>query len=225
MTLDLSKVQAICFDVDGTLSDTDDLYVEKVVRILKPLQILFPKRDPTRLARRIIMEAEAPGNFLINLTDKIGLDDEIHGVVNRLARRRHATSRETRIVPGVREMLEKLSQRYPLAVVSARDERTTRDFLEAFDLVPFFQCVATALTCEHTKPFPDPVIWAARQMGVPVQGCLIVGDTTVDIRAGKKAGAQTAGVLCGFGERNELERNHADMILQTTSDLKVVLGA
>jgi len=225
LTIDLSRVQAICFDVDGTLSDTDDLYVEKVVRFLKPLQILFPHRDPARLARRIIMEAEAPGNFLISLTDKIGLDDEIHAVVDRLARRTHAPSHETRIVPGVREMLEKLSSKYPLAVVSARDERTTRTFLEAFDLVPFFQCIATALTCEHTKPYPDPVIWAARQMGVPPQDCLVVGDTSVDIRAGKKAGAQTAGVLCGFGERYELERNHADMILETTSELSGVLSA
>lgn len=225
MTIDLSIIQAICFDVDGTLSDTDDLYVEKLVQSLRPWRFLFPKRDPTRLARRIIMEVEAPGNFLIGLTDRIGLDDEIHAVVDHLARRTHTHSRETKIVPGVREMLDELSRRYPLAVVSARDERTTRTFLEAFDLIPFFKCLATALTCEHTKPFPDPIIWAARQMGVPAQACLMVGDTTVDIRAGRKAGAQTAGVLCGFGERIELERNHADMILQTTSELSGVLRA
>jgi len=51
----------------------------------------------------------------------------------------------------------------------------------------------------------------------------MVGDTTVDIRAGKSAGTQTIGVLCGFGEENELRQLGADMILTTTSELIQVL--
>jgi len=46
-----------------------------------------------------------------------------------------------------------------------------------------------------------------------------VGDTTVDIRAGRTAGAQTVGVLCGFGARRELERAGADLILPSVADL------
>jgi phosphoglycolate phosphatase len=47
----------------------------------------------------------------------------------------------------------------------------------------------------------------------------MVGDTVVDILAGKKAGTQTVGVLCGFGEKRELERAGADLILPSTTDL------
>jgi HAD superfamily hydrolase (TIGR01549 family) len=223
MTIDLTRIQAICFDVDGTLSDTDDLYVEKLVRIIKPFQFLLPARDASRLARRIIMEVEAPGNYLIGLMDSIGFDDEIYALVDHMARRNHNRTRETRIIPGVREMLGKLTHQYPLAVVSARDEHTTMSFLDSFELTTFFQCIATAQTCAHTKPFPDPILWAAQQMRVSPHACLMVGDTTVDISAGKKAGAQTAGVLCGFGEREELERKEAGIILQTTADLPEVL--
>jgi len=53
----------------------------------------------------------------------------------------------------------------------------------------------------------------------------MVGDTTVDIRAGVAAGAQTVGVLCGFGERGELERAGADLILESTTELADVLLA
>ena len=116
-------------------------------------------------------------------------------------------------------MLDDLSQRYPLAVVSARDERTTQMFLEETGLTRFFQCIATAQTCAHTKPFPDPVRWAARQLGVAPERCLMVGDTTVDIRAGQAAGAQTVGVLCGFGTEDELRRAGADEILPSTANL------
>lgn len=51
----------------------------------------------------------------------------------------------------------------------------------------------------------------------------MVGDTVVDIVSAKKAGAQSVGVLCGFGERKELERVGADLILENTKDLMDVL--
>ena len=121
-------------------------------------------------------------------------------------------------------MLERLGKRYPLSVVSARDTLTTMAFLNHFNLVPFFKCIATDQTCKHTKPFPDPILWAAKEMGVLPEACLVVGDTSVDIRAGKAAGAQTAGVLCGFGEESELREHGADTILSITADLVQVLG-
>ncbi len=51
----------------------------------------------------------------------------------------------------------------------------------------------------------------------------MVGDTPVDIRAGKAAGAQTVGVLCGFGRRPSCGREGADLILPNTSDLLPLL--
>lgn len=219
MPIQTNQIHAICFDVDGTLSDTDDLYVEKLARLLQPFHFLFPAREPARMARRLVMEAEAPGNFLLGFMDRIGLDDELFAMLDLMARKNHNRSRETRIVPGVSEMLAQLSGKFPLAVVSARDERTTRTFLDSFNLTHYFTCIATAQTCGHTKPYPDPILWAAQQMKVAPQDCLMVGDTTVDILSGNKAGSYTAGVLCGFGERKELERCQADLILPITTDL------
>jgi len=46
----------------------------------------------------------------------------------------------------------------------------------------------------------------------------------VDIHAGKAAGAQTVGVLCGFGEEKELKRAGADLILPSPAELVDVLG-
>jgi HAD superfamily hydrolase (TIGR01549 family) len=223
MVLDVARIQALCFDVDGTLSDTDDLLVARLARWLEHVRFLFPRRDPLRLARRLIMVSEAPANFLIGLPDHLGLDDELFALADWLARF-SKKPKQFLLINGVREMLAALASRYPLAVVSARDERTTRLFLAQFDLLPFFRCVATATTCKHTKPYPDPILWAAAQMGVSPASCLMIGDTTVDIRAGRAAGAQTAGVLCGFGERAELERCGADVILETTPDLLSVLS-
>ncbi|MBK7338591.1 MAG: HAD family hydrolase [Saprospirales bacterium] len=51
----------------------------------------------------------------------------------------------------------------------------------------------------------------------------MIGDTTADIRAGKAAGAQTVGVLCGFGEEPELRKMGADEIIDDTTKLLDVL--
>ena len=69
----------------------------------------------------------------------------------------------------------------------------------------------------------DPILWAAEQCGVQPEECLMIGDTTVDIRAGRAAGAQTIGVLSGFGDQKELTRARADLILPSVFDLPDIL--
>ncbi len=219
MSLDGSRIKALCFDVDGTLSDTDDLYAQKVER-------LFPRflfKNPARTARRFVMWVEAPGNALLGYADRLGLDDEMVAIINWISRHRKHSDKKFLLVPGVDDMLKQLYGRYPMAVVSARDERGTLAFLEQFGLVKYFDAIVTGLSAEHTKPYPDPVLLAAQKMNVPVENCLMIGDTTVDIRAGKSAGAQTVGVLCGFGEEPELKKLGADLILSDTPKLLDVL--
>lgn len=220
MPLNVSKIKALCFDVDGTLSNTDDLYTQKVSKYFP--QFLF--KDPDHAARRFVMWMEAPGNALLGLADRLGLDDEMVAVINWLSRRRKHSSKTFLLVPGVDEMLKQLHGLYPMAVVSSRDEHGTLAFLEQYDLLKYFDAVVTGLSARHTKPYPDPVLLAAQKMNVAPENCLMIGDTTVDIRAGKAAGAQTVGVLCGFGEEPELRKMGADEIIEDTTKLLNILG-
>lgn len=223
MPLDIPRIQALCFDVDGTLNDTDDQFIEQAAPFFKALRFLLPRQDYQRAARRFVMWAEAPGNFLIGVPDKFGFDVELAKLSSWLSQKRKARIKHFRLIVGVQEMLAQLRQHYPLSVVSARDEATTREFLSQAGIEQYFSCVAGALTVKHTKPYPDPIYWAAERMGVQPENCLMIGDTTVDIRAGKAAGAQTVGVLCGFGEESELRGLGADEILKTTPRLADLL--
>ena len=215
MTLDIARIKALCFDVDGTLSDTDDLYAQKIVDILP--RFLFP--DPMHTAQQIVMWVEAPGNALLGFADTIGIDDEMMAFIDWMNRHRQHTLKKFLLVPGVDEMLAHMQGRYPMAIVSARDEKSTLRFLTQFDLCKYFDVIITGLSAPHTKPYPDPILLAAQKLGISPQECLMIGDTTVDMRAGKAAGAQTLGVLCGFGEEPELKQLGADLILKSTSDL------
>jgi phosphoglycolate phosphatase-like HAD superfamily hydrolase len=172
-----------------------------------------------------MMTIETPGNLVYYWLDRLHLDDEVAALFNYMAR--HGMSRKSHpfwLIPGVDKALESLNPHYPMAVVSARGRQGTLSFLGQFDLQDYFGAVATSQTCTYTKPYPDPVIWAAEQLDVAPQECLMIGDTTVDIRAGKAAGAQTVGVLCGFGSEGELHRAGADLVLPSTADLPRALG-
>lgn len=219
MSLNTARIRALCFDVDGTLSDTDDLYAKKVTPYLP--RVLFP--NPDQVARRMVMWVESPGNALLGFADKIGIDDEMGAFIDWFSRAQPNTTRKFLLIPGVEDMLATLKGRYPMAVVSARHEKSTMHFLDQFDLVKYFDAIVTGLSAAHTKPYPDPILLAAQKMGVKADECLMIGDTTVDIRAGKAAGAQTVGVLCGFGEEDELKEMGADLILSNTHQLADVL--
>lgn len=224
-SFDPQRVKAICFDVDGTIRDTDDQYTHSLTRLVSPIRFILPARDPHRFARWVVMRLEGPMNSVHGLSDRLHLDDELLHLTHLLSMRKsHQSSKDYLIIPGVKPTLESLAERYLLAVVSARDQHGTLAFLDHFGLTSLFTCIATALTTRYTKPKPDPVLWAARQMNVSPESCLMVGDTTVDIRAGRAAGAQTVGVLCGFGEEAELKRNGANIILPSTANLIELLS-
>ena len=219
------RVQAICLDIDGTLVDTDDAYVQRLARALRPLSFLYQEEKRIALARRLVMAAETPTNAILSLLDRFSLDQALRPALGALHRiRGEAEPQLLRLIPGVRAALDVLVEHYSLAIVTAREQRSTEAFLRTANLRTFFHCVATARTCRRAKPHPAPVLWAATQMNVPPHACLMVGDTTIDIRAGVAAGAQTVGVLCGFGERHELERAGADLILTSTTELVEVFS-
>ena len=224
MPLQIEKIKALLFDLDGTLADTDDDYIRTAARWVRPLNFLFPRRDPTPFLRWAVMTVESPVNTLMALPDWLSLDDELVALMNWFTSLRgNPPPGQYALMAGVDAMLERLVARYPLALITARDAWRTRFMLDQLNLARFFPVVVSAQTAPHTKPYPDPVHHAARQLHLSAADCLMIGDTTVDILAGKRAGAQTAAVLCGFGQRPELLRAGADLIMNHTTDLETAL--
>lgn len=219
MSLDISRIQAILFDIDGTLSDSDDHMVSRLEKALcYPLFFLKPHRRHA-LARWTVMAMETPGNFIYNQADRFDLDSLFIKILNQRSQLHKEKKKSYRIIPGVSHMLAQLARFYPMGVVSARDEVSSLAFIHQFSLEDHFKVVVSSQTCRYTKPFPDPLLYAAEKLGVAPENCLMVGDTPVDMRAATLANMQALGVLCGFGRKAELERAGAHIILPSTADL------
>lgn len=235
MSLDLLRIQALVFDIDGTLADTDDHLVAQIAAVLDAVPFVSGRRA-AQLARQIVMGAETPVNAAYAWIDRHGLDDElaaIKGLLKRAIDQRHRAEEHPAeaadevphdMVPDVEEMLHDLAERYPMSAISTGGEARIRAFLEHHGVLRHFTVVAGAQTTPRMKPYPDPLLFAAEAMGVASERCLMVGDTTVDMRTARAAGAQAVGVLCGFGTEDELVREGADHILATTSDLLALLA-
>jgi len=213
-----TEVEVILFDLDGTLIDTDDAMIERAARRLQPLARLFPQGDLRRVLRRAMMASEGPANAFLTFLDILGLDDELFALGDRLRRLRGLrTSANFQPVDGAVQAVRELSGRYPLGIVTTRSRRDAQAFLEQHDLADCFSVVVTHEDTWRLKPHPEPIRYAAEQLGVAIERCLMVGDTGVDVRAAKAAGAYAVGVLCGFGEQGDLEG--ADLILENTAEL------
>lgn len=220
MAFNPSRVRAILFDLDGTLADTDDAYIERAAKMLGPLKALFPQRNPRPALRWALTTAISPLNTLMGFPDILHLDDELVKLSNWLADKMDLqTKGHFVLMEGVELVLQQLAQKYALGIVTARPERGTYAFLEQFTLQRYFKVVAHAQTATHTKPYPDPIFWCAEKLGVQPAECVMVGDTSVDVLCGQRAGAQTIGVLCGFSSRNQLQAYNADLIIEHTADL------
>lgn len=213
-----AEIRAILFDLDGTLLDTDGQVVSRLEKRFQPL--LGRKARP--LARWLLMKAETPGNALVTLLDSLGLDGHLMGITDRLRRRRGVyPAHQFQLIPGVQQTLMTLKAAgYRLGIVTTRSRYHIGRLLEQFPQVAGVMEVTCGLQdTRRLKPHPRPVLLAAERLGVPVQHCLMVGDTTVDVKAARRAGAWCAAVLCGFGEREELERAGAHVILASTTEL------
>ena len=222
-TLNIDQIRGLCFDVDGTLRDTDDQLEDQIFHWIRWLGKAIPEQKLKSFTRKLVMAIEDPGNFLLTALDFLGIDDHLATTGTFINDLGLMKPRNHSLVPGTLETLRALKPHFQMAIVSARNQLVTQSFLDYFGLNEFFVCVVHGQSCRHTKPYPEPVLYAARQMGIDPQACIMIGDTRVDVRAGKAAGAQTVAVLSGFGERDELEKSGANLILSSIAGLPAIL--
>jgi HAD superfamily hydrolase (TIGR01509 family) len=235
MPIDRTLVRALCFDIDGTLADTDDHIVAQLAELLVAVPGVSGRRAE-RWARQTVMAAETPAQAAYARLDALGLDVPLATLRRRLGAVRRRLRNPGRIrnpqaadevphemIAGVQQMIATLAQHFPMCTISTGDAGRIDRFLQHYGVRDHFIAVVGAQTTRRMKPHPEPLLYAAAAMGVAPQHCLMIGDTTTDIRTGGAAGAQTVGVLCGFGTEAELRSAGAHLILRTTSDLLGVL--
>lgn len=214
------SIEAILFDLDGTLVETENRWAAIFARGLEPLRCIFPDLDTDRWGRKLMMTVENPTTYAVSLLERVGVDSSFFGLADLIRKSKGlATQGASAMVEGTEELLAALEGRYTLGIVTTRARPEAHDFLERMQYQDLFAVVITRQDVFRLKPHPAPVREAVDRLGISPQHCIMVGDTALDVRSARRASTYAVGVLSGFDGRWELERAGAHLVLERAVQL------
>jgi len=182
-------VAAVIFDMDGVLVDSEQVWAD----IRRELALESGGRwEPDSQQRMMGMSST---EWVEYMREELGVDlppkaisDE---VVARLARRYRE---QLPLLPHAREAVERLAQRWPLAVASSSNRPIIELVLELAGLERYFAVTVSSEEVPRGKPAPDVYLEAARGLQVDPHACAAIEDSTNGIRSAHAAGMRVIAV-------------------------------
>lgn len=214
---------AVLFDLDGTLADT-------APDLAAALNAVLVEEGRVELPFATIRPWVSWGALrLIRLGFGKRLQDS---EVERLRQRllvcyESGLCRESRVFPGVDAVLEGFDRGgIPWGVVTNKPGWLTEPLLAALGLAERAGTVISGDTLPYAKPHPMPLLHGARELGVPAERCIYVGDAARDIEAGRAAGMYTVAAMWGYIPNDEEPVAwSADRVIDEPAELAALVTA
>lgn len=181
------KKFCVIFDMDGTLLDTQRIYVDA-------WDLAGEHQGLPNLGRHIAfvcgMNEIGWGNFLAERYPSLDLPTFKREVVDYVT-----AHLEVKFMPGAQETLDFLKQEgVPIAVASGTDTPTVRAHMEHLNAAHYFDAFIGGEQVQNGKPAPDIFLKAAEALGYAPEDCFVVEDSANGIRAGYAAGMKCIGI-------------------------------
>jgi len=216
------NIQAVLFDLDGTLIDSapdlgaavDQMRVDRGMTSL-PLVHYRPM-------------AGAGARGMIGLAFGFTPEHPEYDAMKEEFFRNYEAcmTQRTFAFEGVEQMIDKLvAAQLPWGVVTNKSKRFAEPLTMA---MPLFQTAAVVIsgdTTPHAKPHPEPLLEAARRLGIAPTACVYVGDDERDIVAGHAAGMKTVAATYGYlGAQSDVQKWQAHANIQSPLELDDLLA-
>lgn len=198
--------EAILWDLDGTLVDGAAAIHDSFEHALRARGL--PPVDRALVASRIGLPLR------LMFRDLCQVDDRESAALVREYRARFEQVAPT-LVRGTRGMREALDA-FPgakMAIVTTKAVEPARTVLKALGIEPRFATIVGVDTVRRPKPDSEGARVALARLGVGSVRTVFVGDTIMDVLAGKGAGCRTVAVLNGHGDADELKASEPDALL------------
>jgi HAD superfamily hydrolase (TIGR01509 family) len=209
---------AILFDLDGTLVDTAYHHVISWSAVLREAGIVVPE---WKIHRRIGMSG---GSLIRQLVREHGLRHS--RIDKREMEKKHDTIFTKSMsfiqpLPGAEKLLRHLSQLgVRWAIATSGGKKQTNKLLRKLR-ISAKPVVVTGDDVAKAKPSPDVFVAAAHRLGVPVENCVVVGDSIWDMLAAGRRRALSVGLLSGGYSQAELEQAGAFRVYADPADMLV----
>ena len=210
-----TKYQAVLFDLDGTLADTAPDLVRAFYRYCDVKQLKQPSYAD--LQAQVSNGVVGMLSTLFPDQSREQLEPARQQIVDYYAA---DLASETRLFDGVIELLDALEQRSVLwAIVTNKPDFLTQPLLKQLGLSPRAACIVAGDTTAHSKPHPEPLLHAARELNISAQTCLYLGDAERDVQASRAANMDV--LIAGYGYINghDVAAWQADGIIKSPQEL------
>jgi HAD superfamily hydrolase (TIGR01509 family) len=202
------KIEAVIFDLDGTLIDSMGIW-EEVDRVFLGRRNI---EVPPDLFEDVSMGNNFPG-LAQHFKERFDLKESIEEIMKEWTEQvveyyiHHIPIKE-----GVKELLQYLFEKsIPMAIGTSNSIFLTESVLNRHDLLPYFQHIVTGAEVNCGKPYPDIYLKTAELLKVDPTYCLVIEDSLQGVQAGKAAGMQVIAVKDEFSSRDsEQIRTQAD---------------
>ena len=212
MKSDINRIACVIFDVDGTLTKTNELIFESFNHVaekytgkrLVPQEIiaLFGPPEEGGLARVVGTAA------LVEAMDDLCAYYQLHH--NRLASLHH----------GIEEILQFLKRRgVKLAVFTGKGARTAKITLQELSIAGYFDIVVSGSDVVNHKPHHEGITKVIEFFSLGPDDVLMVGDTMADVNAARAAGVKVASVLWDSYDRERVMQAKADYVFHTVDQM------
>lgn len=185
------EIKAVIFDLDGVLTDTAEYHYQSWKKLAQEEGISFTREDNEQLrgvTRRQSLEILLKGKTLPE--DKM---EELMVKKNEYYQELINNITMEDLIPGVEELLNQLQEEgYKLAVASA--SRNARTVIENLEIGKKFQLIADGYSVKNNKPAPDLFLYAAEELEVEPEECIVIEDAESGIEAALAAGMHTVGI-------------------------------
>ena len=192
-------MRVILFDLDGTLIDSTEAILESFDVAFKSFNDKTPQE--TEIKRLIGLPLDV-------MFDSLGVDkSKVWDYVNAYKMHYRKISRpKTKLLPFAKEAIVKASKFARLGIVTTKTARYSKELLEHFEIMDYFEALVGRENVENPKPHPEPILKALHLMNAGKETTWMIGDTCLDMVSAKEAGVKYIGVKWEYEDLHYIKK-------------------
>ena len=207
-------IEAVVFDLDGVLLDTEELWNEARRQITEERGGRW--RDDAQRA----MMGMSSSEWSRYMHDVLGVPDSPEEISAEVVRRLESLYRERLpLVPGALEAVRRIGERWPLTIASSSNRPLIDLFLELTGTGDSFRATVSSEEVARGKPAPDVYLEAARRLGVTPASSAAIEDSENGIRSAAAAGMRVIAIPNRAFPPSDEARSLANVILSALDEL------